>query len=73
MRKLLGVVTAAAAIALAGSVYAADLKVGIMAEPNSMDPHYHTLSPNNMMATAVFDTLVYQDEFQNKVPGLAES
>ena len=73
MRKLLGVVTAAAAVALAGLAYAADLKVGIMAEPNSMDPHYHTLSPNNMMATAVFDTLVYQDEFQNKVPGLAES
>lgn len=38
MRKLLGVVTAAAAIALAGLAYAADLKVGIMAEPNSMDP-----------------------------------
>lgn len=73
MRKMLGLAAAAAAIALVGSAYAADLKVGMSAEPNSMDPHYHNLSPNNMMSAAVFDKLVEQDEAQNKVPALAES
>jgi len=63
----------AAALLLAGVASAADLKVGIKSEPNSMDPHYHNLSPNNMLAAAVFDKLVLQDEIQNKVPGLAES
>jgi len=73
MRKLIGMAVAAATIGLVGSAYAADLTVGMSAEPNSMDPHYHNLSPNNMMSAAVFDKLVEQDEAQNKVPALAES
>ena len=34
MRKWTGLAAAAAAIALVGSAYAADLKVGMSAEPN---------------------------------------
>ncbi len=73
MRKPLGILTVVAAVALMGSAQAADLTIGVKSEPNSMDPHYHNLSPNNMLAAAVFDKLVLQDEVQNKVPGLAES
>ena len=73
MRKKLGILAAIASVALMGSAYAADLTVGVKSEPNSMDPHYHNLSPNNMLSAAVFDKLVLQDEVQNKVPGLAES
>jgi peptide/nickel transport system substrate-binding protein len=73
MRKMIGMAVAAAAIGLMSSAYAADLTIGMSAEPNSMDPHYHNLSPNNMMSAAVFSKLVEQDEAQNKVPGLAES
>ncbi len=73
MRKTLGILAAVASVALMSSAYAADLTVGFKSEPNSMDPHYHNLSPNNMLSSAVFDKLVLQDEVQNKVPGLAES
>ncbi|WP_316978542.1 ABC transporter substrate-binding protein [Shumkonia mesophila] len=73
MRKMIGMAVAAAAIALAGSAYAADIKVGLSSEPTSMDPHYHNVGPNNMLSNAVFDKLVAQDAAQNKVPGLAES
>ncbi len=31
------------------------LKVGLAAEPTSVDPHYHNLTINNSMATQVFD------------------
>ncbi len=29
---------------------AQELRVGLSAEPSSMDPHYHNLSPNNMLS-----------------------
>ena len=67
---LAGVVTAAM---LAGGAWAAELTIGIKAEPNSMDPHYHNLTPNNMMALYTFDRLVLQDNKQNLKPGLAAS
>ncbi|MCP5285517.1 MAG: ABC transporter substrate-binding protein, partial [Burkholderiaceae bacterium] len=40
---------------------AQDLRVGLAAEPSSLDPHYHNLSPNNMLSRHVYDTLVSQD------------
>lgn len=52
---------------------AQDLRVGLAAEPSSLDPHYHNLSPNNMLSRHVFDTLVSQDAKQALGPGLAES
>jgi len=52
---------------------AADLKIGLKSEPSSMDPHYHNLTPNNMMAMYVFDKLIQQDHKQNLKPGLAVS
>ncbi len=51
----------------------AELRIGLKAEPSSMDPHYHNLTPNNMMAMHVFDKLVKQDHRQNLKPGLAVS
>jgi ABC-type transport system substrate-binding protein len=49
------------------------LKIGLQAEPSSMDPHYHNLTPNNMMAKYTFDPLIIQDHKQNLKPGLAVS
>jgi peptide/nickel transport system substrate-binding protein len=49
------------------------LKVGLAAEPTSVDPHYHNLTINNSMATQVFDALVLQDVNQKLIPGLAVS
>ncbi len=52
---------------------AAGLTIGLKSEPSSMDPHYHNLTPNNMMSLWVFDKLIHQDQQQNLKPGLAVS
>jgi peptide/nickel transport system substrate-binding protein len=52
---------------------AQELRVGLSAEPSSMDPHYHNLSPNNMLSRHIFEPLVSQDRRQALEPGLAES
>ena len=57
----------------AAHLYADTLKVGLAAEPTSVDPHYHNLTINNSMATQVFDALVLQDVNQKLIPGLAVS
>jgi peptide/nickel transport system substrate-binding protein len=62
-----------AAALMAAPVAAQELRVGLAAEPSSMDPHYHNLSPNNMLSRHVFEPLVSQDAKQALVPGLAES
>jgi len=57
----------------APTVQAAELKIGLSAEPSALDPHYHNLGPNNQIAYTIFDTLILQDANQKLVPGLALS
>lgn len=52
---------------------AQNVSIGLGAEPSSLDPHYHNLAPNNMLARHVFEALVGQDVNQKPRPGLAES
>lgn len=61
------------AASMAGAATAADLKIGLEAEPSAMDPHYHNLTPNNSILSHLFDRLVEQDEKQRLKPGLAAS
>ena len=49
------------------------LNLAVAAPPTSLDPHYHTLSPNNMVAEHFFDKLVGRNAKAQLVPGLAES
>jgi peptide/nickel transport system substrate-binding protein len=49
------------------------LNLAVAAPPTSLDPHYHTLSPNNMMAEHFFDQLVGRDARAQLRPGLAEA
>ena len=49
------------------------LTLAVAAPPTSLDPHYHTLSPNNMMAEHFFDPLVGRSADAQLRPGLAES
>jgi len=72
-RSLIAAGLLAAAIALPQAVGAQTLTVGLKAEPSSMDPHYHNLTPNNAMARDIFDRLVMPDETQQLKPGLAVS
>jgi peptide/nickel transport system substrate-binding protein len=62
-----------AALALCTAATAQDLRLGVAAEPTSMDPHFHNLTPNNSMLSHIFEYLVDQDERQRLRPGLAES
>jgi peptide/nickel transport system substrate-binding protein len=69
--KTLALSVAFAAL-LSGGALAKDLTIGLSAEPSSMDPHFHNLSPNNQMRLNIFESLVHQDETQKLIPGLAE-
>jgi peptide/nickel transport system substrate-binding protein len=62
-----------AALALCTAAVAQELRLGVAAEPTSMDPHFHNLTPNNSMLSHIFEYLVDQDERQRLQPGLAES
>ena len=72
-QKLLMALALAGSLVFAGVAHAQTLKIGLKSEPSSMDPHYHNLTPNNMMALYVFDRLILQDAKQNLKPGLAVS
>ncbi len=74
MNKVFKWAAVAAPLALmAAPALAQDLRIGIAAEPSSIDPHYHNLTPNNMLSREVFQPLVGQDKDQRLFPLLAES
>lgn len=57
----------------AGGSMAQDIRIGVSAEPTSMDPHFHNLTPNNQIMRHMFEPLVFMDEKQAITPGLAQS
>lgn len=71
MRKSL---FAASVMVLAGgTAEGQNLRIAVGGAFTSMDPHYHTLTPNNAMNKHVFERLVGTDENFRLQPGLAES
>ena len=58
-----------AAIAL--PVHSANIVIGLSADVTAIDPHYHNLTPNNAVATHLFDFLVARNEKSQLLPGLA--
>ena len=63
-KQLTAVMIAAAMSFTATASMAAELRVGMNAEPSAIDPHYHNLGPNNAMAANIFSRLIEQDEKQ---------
>jgi len=69
--------TGAAMLAASGAANALELAeentltIGLASEATSVDPHFHNLTPNNQIATMVFDGLVNQGPRQQLLPGLA--
>lgn len=66
----------AAAIGMSGVVAPAtaqELKIGVMAQPSAMDPHFHNLTPNNSMLSHIFERLVETGADGKLKPGLATS
>jgi len=68
-----GVTVLALAFSACGSAQARDLIIGLKSEPSSMDPQYHSLTPNTQIAVTIFDPLVRTDSQLKPEPALAES
>ncbi len=54
-----------------GAARAGDLRIGLAAQPTSLDPLFYVAGSNTEIALNIFDPLVRQDAHQNLVPGLA--
>src|SRR6185437_8837648 len=66
-------VLAAALTLVAVAAEAQELKIGIKTEPSSLDPQFHTLTPNIQVSNYIFDALVKQDANLKPQPSLAVS
>ena len=55
------------------ALQAKELRIGLAAEPSSVDPHFHNLGPNNQLWKTIFDPLVGTDDQQRVYPRLATS
>jgi peptide/nickel transport system substrate-binding protein len=66
-------VAGVAAVLGAAPALAQELKVGLSAEPTSIDPHFHNLTPNNALRAHIFEALLAQDAEQKLKPALATS
>jgi peptide/nickel transport system substrate-binding protein len=67
-----GVVCLLSAIfALASPASAADLRLGLAVEPDSIDPHYHNFGGNKGLVPNVFEALTSMDPQGHLVPNLA--
>src|SRR3546814_14710471 len=64
---------AASFITLSGLAQARDLTIALRSEPSSMDPQFHSLTPNTQLSETLFDPLVRTDGNAKPVPSLAES
>lgn len=73
-RRYLATATLAGFMAAsAGTAAAQELTIGLAAEPSSIDPHYHNLTPNNALRRHIFEGLIGQDANQTLMPELAIS
>ena len=70
---LRSLVVVAGTLLMPAAAAAQEIKIGLSAEPSSMDPHYHNLTPNNAFLSHVYERLIEMDERQRLIPGLAES
>ena len=73
MRSLALAAVLAHAGVFATAATAQDLKIGLSAEPSSIDPHFHNLTPNNGILSHVFERLVETAADNKLIPGLALS
>jgi peptide/nickel transport system substrate-binding protein len=74
VRRIAAALALLMAVALAPlSLRAQELRIGLVAEPGTLDPHFHNLPANNQIALHMFEALVAQDAAQNLVPALAQT
>jgi peptide/nickel transport system substrate-binding protein len=66
-------ITTIIAAAMASAAQAQTLTIASSAPVTSIDPHYHTLSPNISLDAQIYERLVDRDATGKMVPGLATS
>jgi ABC-type dipeptide transport system, periplasmic component len=71
--KTLAFATLAVSLCVTTAVQARDLVIALRSEPTSMDPQFHSLTPNTQLSETLFDPLVRTDAVAKPVPSLAES
>jgi peptide/nickel transport system substrate-binding protein len=72
-KTILTAALTAAAASFSGLAQARDLVIGLRSEPSSMDPQFHSLTPNTQLSETLFDPLVRTDGTAKPIPSLAES
>ncbi len=50
-----------------------DLRIGLMAEPTTLDPHFHNFTPNDSALSHIYERLIQVNHKGELAPGLAES
>jgi peptide/nickel transport system substrate-binding protein len=50
-----------------------ELRIGLLAEPTTLDPHFHNLTPNDSALSHIYERLIQVDDKAALAPGLAES
>jgi len=61
----------AAVFGLATTAVAAELRLGLAVEPDSIDPHYHNFGGNKGLIPNLFEALTAMDPRDRLTPGLA--
>lgn len=72
-KTLLLCALAASFAGITAAAQARDLTIALRSEPSSMDPQFHSLTPNTQMSETLFDPLVRTDAAAKPIPSLAES
>lgn len=73
VRQTLALTALAASLCFSAAAQARDLVIALRSEPTSMDPQFHSLTPNTQLSETLFDPLVRTDKVAKPVPALAES
>src|SRR5690606_41603403 len=73
IRKTLAFTALAATLCFSAAAQARDLVIALRSEPTSMDPQFHSLTPNTQLSETIFDPLVRTDKVAKPIPSLAES
>ena len=72
-RSILLSALAVSVLSVGGMAQARDLTIALATEPSSMDPQFHSLTPNIQLSETLFDPLVRTDAVAKPIPALAES
>ncbi len=73
MARAIATLTFMATLLAAAAAHAETLTLAVPAPVTSIDPHYHTLTPNESLDSSIFERLVEMDATSHLKPGLAES